>query len=101
MTTEKLNQLLTRDSKFTEPLTEKEKATYLDSIVEHKDYVEAINYLESIYLNRLKEQYKMTKQEYNGLEMTRYNAMRLFCLDTQLISLNNIKSMESEVNSVF
>jgi hypothetical protein len=50
-------------------------------------------------LDRLRQQYKATKQEYNGLEMTRYNAMRLFCLDCKLVSFNDIELMESDVNN--
>jgi len=50
-------------------------------------------------LDRLRQQYKATKQEYNGLEMTRYNAMRLFCLDCELVSFNDIELMENEINN--
>jgi len=62
---------------------------------------------ENIYLNRLKEQYKITKK-YNAptkqlqeLRETDYQAMRLFCLDTQLISFNDIEMLEFEVNQSF
>lgn len=65
---------------------------------------------ENIYLNRLKEQYKKVKgfeksstkapnvfkKHYND-----YQAMRLFCLDTQLVSFNDIEVMESEINQSF
>ena len=59
---------------------------------------------ENIYLNRLKEQYKESKvyevsslnRKYRKLT---YDAMRLFCLDTQLISFNDIELMENEVNT--
>ena len=39
----------------------------------------------------------------NGYEQAKkyYDAMRLFCLDTQLISFNDIELMESEINSSF
>ena len=62
---------------------------------------------ENIYLNRLKEQYKqmLSKKQgdfylegYNRLSQD-YLAMRLFCLDTQLISFNDIEVMENEINS--
>ena len=58
---------------------------------------------QNIYLNRLKEQYKLAIKEYQT-EMVKfkvvehYNAMRLFCLDTQLVSFNDIEAMEYEVN---
>ena len=63
---------------------------------------------ENIYLNRLKEQYKEHKKAqkiFHGVEQMkykiRYQAMRLFCLDTQLISFNDVEIMESEVNQSF
>ena len=61
------------------------------------------------YLNRLKEQYKqmLSKKQgdfylegYNRLSQD-YQAMRLFCLDTQLVSFNDIEVMEYEVNQSF
>lgn len=65
-----------------------------------------INQIESnIYLNRLKEQYKQSleKQTIDSWSTNKmyYDAMRLFCLDTQLISFNDIEVMEYEVNSSF
>lgn len=64
---------------------------------------------ENIYLNRLKEQYIHHKKSFDlpltSDEMFKrkdyYNAMRLFCLDTQLVSFNDIEVMESEVNQSF
>jgi len=63
---------------------------------------------ENIYLNRLKEQYKkfkgFEKEGYEYVIKKHYNdyqAMRLFCLDTQLISFNDIELMEFEVNQSF
>lgn len=64
----------------------------------------------NIYLNRLREQYKKYKQE--EFESTyfktlankykhQYDAMRLFCLDCELISFNDIEVMEDEVNQSF
>ncbi len=60
---------------------------------------------ENIYLNRLKEQYKALK-DYDSPydDLTRrmyYGAMRLFCLDTDLLSFNDIELMEFEVNQSF
>lgn len=61
---------------------------------------------ENIYLNRLKEQYKQTqslkhrKVAFKNHNMC-YNAVRTFCLDTQLVSFNDIEVMEDEVNSSF
>lgn len=65
-----------------------------------------INQIESnIYLNRLKEQYKQSleKQTIDSWSTNKmyYDAMRLFCLDTQLISFNDVELMENEVNSSF
>lgn len=59
---------------------------------------------ENIYLNRLKEQYKEYKKAHSYLKGNRkadYQAMRLFCLDTQLVSFNDIEAMEYEVNQSF
>ena len=63
----------------------------------------------NIYLNRLKEQYKLTKKRTesgwldNSIVKSNndYQAMRLFCLDTQLVSFNDIEVMEYEVNQSF
>ena len=65
---------------------------------------------ENIYLNRLKEQYKQSEllvvqgnfylSGYDKAK-TYYDAMRLFCLDTQLLDFNTIEVMENEVNSSF
>ena len=49
--------------------------------------------------------YIKAKEEWNGRLILKncyeYDAMRLFCLDTQLISFNDIELMESEINSSF
>lgn len=91
------------------------------SSIEHSDFFKKalrsnLNNLqvdENIYLNRLKEQYisfcKVKKvTEINEIDIkvyqtakTYYDAMRLFCLDTQLISFNDIEMLEFEVNSSF
>ena len=77
--------------------------------LESKIYTKENKTEENIYLNRLKEQYKQMlskKQGYFYLEgynrlLQDYLAMRLFCLDTQLISFNDIEVMENEVNQSF
>lgn len=101
----------------------KEKDTYNKSELSHKYYKNSVSYNftaltgseieeiwrketkteENIYLNRLKEQYNKAKQDLDRtlLPMQSYNAMRLFCLDTQLISFNDIEVMEYEVNQSF
>ena len=61
---------------------------------------------ENIYLNRLKEQYKKYKElkswsEESRYELQVYSNIRCFCLDTQLISFNDIEIMENEVNQSF
>ena len=61
---------------------------------------------ENIYLNRLKEQYKEIFKFENWSEYKRerqndYQAMRLFCLETQLITLDDIELMENEISSSF
>ena len=73
-----------------------------------RNALEAKKPKENIYLNRLKEQYKETKKAqkvFHGVEQLkykiRYQAMRLFCLDTQLISFNDVEVMENEINSSF
>ena len=77
--------------------------------LESKIYTKENKTEENIYLNRLKEQYKqmLSKKQgdfylegYNRLSQD-YLAMRLFCLDTQLISFNDIEAMEYEVNQSF
>lgn len=80
----------------------------LNTNLDINDIDKKINQIESnIYLNRLKEQYKFYKQveseKYNDGSFIRrdYLAMRLFCLDTQLISFNDIEVMEYEVNQSF
>lgn len=60
---------------------------------------------ENIYLNTLKEQYikSLKKQSIDSFsfEKIKYDAIRLFCLDTQLVSFNDIELMEYEVNQSF
>lgn len=59
-----------------------------------------------IYLDRLRQQYKVFKnwekdKQGGRIAHFEYQAMRLFCLDTQLVSFNDIEQMEFEVNSSF
>ena len=64
--------------------------------LESKIYTKENKTEENIYLNRLKEQYKQMLSKKQG---DFYLAMRLFCLDTQLVSFNDIEVMENEINS--
>lgn len=59
---------------------------------------------ENIYLDRLRQQYKLVKEliskdtfYLNGYDQAKkiYDGMRLFCLDTELVSFNDIELMES------
>ena len=74
--------------------------------LESKIYTKENKTEENIYLNRLREQYKQTqsfkhrKVAFRNYNMC-YNAVRTFCLDTQLISFNDIEIMENEVNQSF
>ena len=81
--------------------------TYVE-FLENKISAKGAKTKDNIYLNRLKEQYKEHKKAqkiFHGVEQIkykiRYDAMRLFCLDTQLVSFNDIEAMEFEVNSSF
>jgi hypothetical protein len=65
---------------------------------------------ESKYLDRLRQQYKNYKsvesKKYMEDEDIRtlkgfYDSVRLFCLDCELVSFNDIETMEYEVNSSF
>ncbi len=106
MKKEELDRILTRDDKFKKPLSKQEKINYLKFIVGEEDYLEAINYLKeeqkTVCLNKLKEQYKESlggSVDDRHYRRNRYNAVRTFCLDTQLIDFNTIELMESEVNN--
>ena len=58
---------------------------------------------ENIYLNRLKELYKFAVQneesEFYIGRLENYQSVRVFCLDTQLVSFNDIELIENEVNT--
>ena len=66
---------------------------------------EVLNFQKDILLNRLKELYKFAVQneesEFYIGRLENYQSVRAFCLDTQLISFNDIELMESEINSSF
>lgn len=61
----------------------------------------------NIYLDRLKQQYiryyKVDEKDNfeKSVEKIEYLAMRLFCLDTNLVSFNEIELMEFKVNQSF
>ena len=56
------------------------------------------------YLNRLRQQYKVVKNQnaptkkLQEFRVRDYHAMRLFCLDTGLVSFNEIEAMEFEID---
>ena len=64
-----------------------------------------MNFQKDILLNRLKELYKFAveneESEFYIGRLENYQSVRAFCLDTQLISFNDIEVMENEVNSSF
>lgn len=58
------------------------------------------------YLNRLRQQYKLFKDwqkdpQGGKIAYYQYQSMRLFCLDCELVSFNDIEAMEFEVNQSF
>lgn len=78
--------------------TQKGRNTYMKSL-ESQSKQKVIN--TNKYLDRLKQQYKQTQKSvlnYNN-NLQDYQAMRLFCLDCELVSFIDIESMEYEVNS--
>ena len=56
----------------------------------------------NIYLNRLKELYKYVvrneKSEFYIGRLENYQSVRAFCLDTGIVSYDDVESMEDEVN---
>ena len=78
----------------------------LNTNISIEEFDKKINNLESNkYLDRLKQQYKIAQRldaPYKWLQELRdsdYQAMRLFCLDCELVSFNDIEIMEYEVNN--
>jgi hypothetical protein len=59
----------------------------------------------SKYLDRLRQQYESISKKQTidswSANIMHYNAMRLFCLDCELVSFNDIEAMENEINSSF
>ena len=56
---------------------------------------------QNIYLNRLREQYIEVIRNHipseNKYREVRYGGMRAFCIDTKLLSFDEIETMEEEV----
>ncbi len=55
-------------------------------------------------IDRLRQEYKQRQELLKINKNTNliiYQAMRLFCLDCELVSFNDIEAMEYEVNSSF
>ena len=85
------------------PLKQKLKQGLEKRIYSEDEFIdEILNFQKDIILNRLKEQYKALKEKQTvdswSSNKMYYDAMRLFCLDTQLISFNDIELLEFEVN---
>lgn len=98
-----------------------DKDTYNKSELSHKYYKDSISYnftsltgreieeiwrketqTENIYLNKLKEQYRnFYSTKYSRQKEVEYEAVCLFCINTNLISLEEIQAMQSEVISSF
>lgn len=62
--------------------------------------------MENKCLDRLRQQYKALNFRTCAIDekrilLTEYSAMRLFCLDCELVSFNDVEAMEYEVNSSF
>ena len=68
-------------------------------------FITAIEWQKEVALNRLKEQYKFAVEneelEFYIGRLENYQSVRAFCLDTQLVSFNDIEVMEYEVNQSF
>lgn len=56
-------------------------------------------------IDRLRQQYKQLKEKQSidslNFHKIRYDAMRLFCLDCELLTFNDIELMEFEVDESF
>ena len=81
---------------------------YLHHSINVESFESKIKTIDSkIYLDRLRQSYKEYKKEgsrYSDLTnrfKDFYNAERLFCLDTCLLSFNDIEVMENEINNLF
>ena len=99
MKTKKQRKLMT-------PLKQKLKQGLEKRIYNEDEFIdEVLNFQKDILLNRLKELYKFAVQneesEFYIGRLENYQSVRVFCLDTQLVSFNEIEQMEFEVNQSF
>ena len=88
------------------PLKQKLKQGLEKRIYNEDEFIdEVLNFQKDILLNRLKELYKFAVQneesEFYIGRLENYQSVRVFCLDTQLVSFNEIEQMENEVNQSF
>ncbi len=88
------------------PLKQKLKQGLEKRIYNEDEFIdEVLNFQKDILLNRLKELYKFAVQneesEFYIGRLENYQSVRVFCLDTQLVSFNEIEQMEFEVNQSF
>ena len=88
------------------PLKQKLKQGLEKRIYNEDEFIdEVLNFQKDIILNRLKEQYKFAveneESEFYIGRLENYQSVRAFCLDTQLVSFNEIEQMEFEVNQSF
>ena len=81
---------------------------YLHHSIDVESFDNRIKAIDSkVYLDRLKQSYKdYKKAELRFSDLTNrfkdfYKAERLFCLDTSLLSFNDIEVMEYEINLLF
>lgn len=82
----------------------KEFTTVLEDCLKCEDCGHSFKLSYNIYLDRLKYFYKKFKfaeveKFEKDLQRREYFSLREFCLDTQLISFNDIEVMEYEVNN--
>ena len=50
---------------------------------------------------QLHEVYRVSIPDVNDYRQTRYNAMREFCLDCELLTFNEIEKMEFEIKQAY
>ena len=80
---------------------------YLHHAIDVESFDNKIKAIDSgVYLDRLRKEYNHFKSlkigsKKQGLQIDRYYNMRLFCLDTCLLSFNDIEVMEYEINLLF
>jgi hypothetical protein len=77
----------------------------LEQIIEQQN--EELHQLKTLhvkYLDRLKQEYKESlggSMDDRNYRRNRYSAVRVFCLDCELVSFNEVELMEFEVNQSF